>query len=84
MALNTAQSRILAKRPRPNRKLTELRINAGLTPNLLGRRAGVSGHTVRAAEAGHYIEVPQQESIASALGQKTLDLFPYERQRVPA
>lgn len=84
MALNRAQARIYSKRPQPNRTLIELRLNAGLTPNALGHRARVSGNTVRAAERGHYIDVPQQHAIASALGVSVIALFPMERQRIAA
>jgi DNA-binding XRE family transcriptional regulator len=82
MALNNAQRRIYSRRPSPNRALIERRLNAGLTPNLLAARARVAGNTVRAAEAGRYIEVPQQHAIAEALSAGVTELFPYERQRV--
>lgn len=82
MAFKNAQARISPRRPQPNRRLVELRINQGLTPNQLGHRAGISGNTVRAAEAGYYIEVPQQHAIATALGLPVLAIFPFERQRV--
>jgi DNA-binding XRE family transcriptional regulator len=84
MALTDAQKRIYGRRPQPNRALITLRINAGLTPNMLGQRARVAGNTVRAAERGSYIEVPQQEAIAAVLGVEVLDLFPFERQRIAA
>lgn len=71
-------------RARLNRALVELRINAGLTPNDLARRASVSGNTVRAAERGLYIDVRSQFAIASALGVAPLDVFPFERQRLRA
>lgn len=82
MALTSAQRRIYSKRPQPNRALISLRLNAGLTPNALGYRAHVSGNTVRSAERGAYIDVPQQHAISHALGVDVLDLFPMERQRV--
>lgn len=66
---------------RTNRRLIELRVNAGLTPNDLARRAGVSGNTVRAAERGLYIDVRSQYAIATALEVQPLDVFPFERQR---
>lgn len=84
MALKDAQRRIGSRRPQPNRVLIEKRINAGLTPNLLAQRARVSGNTVRSAEAGFYVEAPQQHAIATALGEAVTDLFPYERQRIAA
>jgi DNA-binding XRE family transcriptional regulator len=69
-------------RPRQNRALIELRINAGLTPNDLARRAGVSGNTVRAAERGLYVDPRSQFAIASALSVRPLEVFPFERQRL--
>ena len=80
MALTNAK----ARRARVNRDLVVLRINAGLTPNDLARRAGVSGNTVRAAERGLYVDPRSQYAIAEALGVAPLDVFPFERQRVTA
>ena len=71
-----------ANRSRPNRLLTEARLNAGLTPNDLAYRAGVAGNTVRAAERGLYVGPRAQFAIARALGSESpLALFPWERQR---
>ena len=70
-----------ANRSRRNRTLTEARLNAGLTPNDLALRAGISGNTVRAAERGLYVGPRAQYAIAHALGMGPLDLFPWERQR---
>jgi DNA-binding XRE family transcriptional regulator len=72
------------RRPVPNRELVELRINAGLTPNDLARRAQISGNTVRAAERGLYVTPRSQHSIARALGVRPLEVFPFERPRVAA
>jgi len=69
-------------RSRPNRALIELRLNQGLTPNDLARRARVSGNTVRAAERGLYVDPRSQFAIASALGVLPLEVFPFERQRL--
>lgn len=69
---------------RANRHLIELRVNAGLTPNDLARRAGISGNTVRAAERGLYVDPRSQFAIAQALGVLPLEVFPFERQRVVA
>jgi transcriptional regulator with XRE-family HTH domain len=68
-------------RKRKNRELIELRVNAGLTPNALAVRAGISGNTVRAAEAGFYVDPRSQFAIAKTLGVLPLDVFPFERQR---
>lgn len=71
-----------ANRRRVNRHLIEARLNAGLTPNDLAYRAGVSGNTVRSAERGIYVGPRAQYAIARALNASTpLDLFPWERQR---
>jgi transcriptional regulator with XRE-family HTH domain len=67
----------------PNRKLQELRLNEGLSPNDLGRRAGVSGKSVRLAEEGRTPSPRIQFAIAHALGVEVLDLWPLERQKVP-
>lgn len=77
----SAQSRKPARKERINRRLIELRLNAGLTPNDLARRAGVSGNTVRAAERGLYVDPRSQYAIASALDVLPLEVFPFERQR---
>jgi transcriptional regulator with XRE-family HTH domain len=66
---------------RRNRQLVEARLNAGLTPNDLALRAGISGNTVRAAEHGLYVSPRSQYAIAHALGVLPLELFPWERQR---
>lgn len=66
---------------RQNRDLIERRINAGMSPNDLALRAGVSGNTVRAAERGLYVDPRSQFAIAKALGCLPLEVFPFERQR---
>ena len=71
-------------RKRLNRDLIERRLNAGLTPNDLARRAGISGNTVRAAERGLYVDPRSQYAIAVALDTLPLEVFPFERQRVCA
>lgn len=69
------------RRCRTNRALIELRLNQGMTPNDLARRAGINGNTVRAAERGFYVDPRSQYAIAIALGVLPLDVFPFERQR---
>lgn len=65
---------------RPNRQLQGLRINQGLSPNDLARRAGVSGNTVRLVESG-YVPGPRvQFAIADALDCRPLDIWPIETQ----
>lgn len=68
----------------PNRQLQELRINAGLSPNALAFRAGISGKTIRLAEAGWLPSPRTQFAIASVFELAPLDLWPLERQRVAA
>ena len=72
------------RRTRVNRTLVELRLNAGLSPNDLAVRAGVSGNTVRSAERGLYVAPRSQFAIAQALGAGVLEVFPFERQKVAA
>jgi DNA-binding XRE family transcriptional regulator len=68
-------------RRKPNRQLTALRINAGLSANDLAYRANVSGKTIRMAEAG-FVPGPRiQLAIAEIFGKQPLDLWPLERQR---
>jgi len=74
----------IATRRTPNRKLQELRINAGLSPNALAYRAGVNGKTIRLAEAG-WIPTPRvQFQIAAVFELLPLDLWPLDRQKVAA
>lgn len=73
-----------ANRSRPNRSLIEARLNAGMTPNDLAYRAGISGNTVRSAERGIYVGPRAQFAMARALGHTPLDVFPWERQREAA
>lgn len=66
---------------RPNLRLMELRLQEGLSPNMLGYRAGVSGKTIRKAEQGVTPWEPTQRRIASVFGLSPLDLWPLEQQR---
>lgn len=72
------------RRRRPHRQLQEMRINAGMSPNDLARRAAIDGNTVRLAEAGHVPSPRVQFAIARVFGLAPTDLWPLERQRVPA
>jgi DNA-binding XRE family transcriptional regulator len=69
---------------RPNTELQKLRINAGLSPNDLAYRAGVSGKTVRLAERGFTPSPRIQYAIARELGKAPLDIWPFEIQRAVA
>lgn len=67
---------------RGNRALIVARLNVGLSPNQLARRAGVHGNQVRAAEHGDYVGPAIQRAICDALNvEDVLTLFPWERQR---
>lgn len=61
-------------------RLQELRINAGLTPNMLAREAQVSGTTIRNVEAGQLPSAPVQARIARVFNLRPLDIWPLEDQ----
>lgn len=65
----------------PHLKLKELRVNAGMSPNDLAFRVGVSGKTIRMAEAGWIPSPRTQFQIAAAFELLPLDLWPFERDR---
>lgn len=80
--LASSQSRSRPRRHRrPNRRLQELRLNQGLSPNDLAYRAGVSGNTVRMAEAGFTPTPRVQFSIARVFDLSPLALWPLEELR---
>ena len=58
-----------------------MRINAGMSPNDLAYRAGVSGNTVRLAEAGFRPGPRIQFAVARVLETTPLELWPLEEQR---
>jgi transcriptional regulator with XRE-family HTH domain len=65
----------------PNRRLTELRLNEGLSPSALAWRAGIAAETVRMAEAGFTPTARVQFALARVFQLSPLDLWPLERQR---
>lgn len=72
----------MQKRKVPNRRLQELRINAGLSQNDLAAAVHVSAGTVRLAEQG-YVPGPRiQFAIATYFGEKPLDIWPLSQQKV--
>ena len=71
-------------RRRPNRRLQELRINAGLSPNDLARRTHVGAATIRMAEAGHTPGPRIQFALAEHFGLEPLDIWPLSDQKVPS
>ena len=79
MALTTATPRNQFRRP--NRQLQALRINEGLSPNDLAYRAGLSGNTIRLAEAGFRPMPRTQFAIARVFQKLPLDIWPLEEQR---
>jgi DNA-binding XRE family transcriptional regulator len=65
----------------PHLRLQALRVNAGMSPNDLAYRAGVSGKTIRMVEAG-FIPGPRvQFQIAAVFSLAPLDLWPFDRDR---
>lgn len=69
-----------ARRVTPNRQLMELRINQGMSPNDLAYQAGVSGKTVRMAEAG-FVPGPRiQHAIATVFDLRPTDIWPLHSQ----
>lgn len=69
-----------------NRRLQELRINAGMAPSDLAYRAGISPKTVRLAEHGFIPGPRTQFAIAQVFDLHPLDLWPLinDEQRVAA
>lgn len=65
----------------PHLRLKELRINAGMSPNTLAFRVGVSGKTIRMVEAGFIPSPRVQFQIAKEFDLLPLDLWPIERDR---
>lgn len=82
MQTETRQKRPQRTRRQPNRTLYALRLNAGLSREDLGRRAGVSKETIRLAESGFVPTVRVQFAIAEAFSLLPLDLWPIENQRL--
>jgi DNA-binding XRE family transcriptional regulator len=58
----------------------ELRINEGLSPNDLAYRAGVSGKTVRMAEAGFLPSPRVQHAIARVFERQPTSIWPLHLQ----
>lgn len=74
-------TQIRSSRRAPHRQLQGLRLNLGMSPNDLAYRAGVSGNTVRMAEAG-FVPTPRvQFAIARVFELSPLELWPIENQR---
>lgn len=65
----------------PHQRLKELRIQEGMTPNDLAYRCGLTGKTIRMAEAGFIPSARTQFAIAAVFGAKPLDLWPFDRDR---
>jgi lambda repressor-like predicted transcriptional regulator len=56
-------------------------VNAGMSPNDLAFRAGVSGKTIRLAEAGWIPSPRVQFQVAAVFDLRPLDLWPFDRDR---
>jgi DNA-binding XRE family transcriptional regulator len=69
-----------SRRAAPNRRLMELRINEGLSPNELGYQAGISGKTVRMAEAGFLPSPRVQHAIATVFNLRPTEIWPLHVQ----
>lgn len=69
-----------SRRKAPNRQLMELRINEGLSPNDLAYRAGISGKTVRMAEAGFLPSPRVQHAIAQVFDLEPTSIWPLHLQ----
>lgn len=80
VSVQTAGRHRALGRRTPNRTLQALRINLGLSPNDLAYRAGISGNSVRSAEAGFLPSPRTQFKIARELGCSPLDIWPLEVQ----
>lgn len=74
----------LQKRAVPNRRLQELRINAGLSQRDLAAKSGVSYGTIRLAERGFTPGPRIQHAIADCFDLKPLDIWPMRVQKVPS
>jgi DNA-binding XRE family transcriptional regulator len=82
MALTSVTTRSIRGRARrPHRQLQRLRVNEGLSPNALAYRAGVSGNTIRMAEAGFLPSPRVQFAIAEVFDLRPLDIWPIEEHR---
>jgi DNA-binding XRE family transcriptional regulator len=68
----------------PNLKLKELRINRGLSPNELACFVGVSGKTIRMAEAGFIPSPRVQFDVAAYFDLLPTNIWPLDRQKVAA
>lgn len=65
----------------PHQRLKALRVNAGMTPNDLAYRSGLTGKTIRLVEAG-FVPTPRtQFAIAQVFELRPLDLWPLDRDR---
>lgn len=69
-------------RKQPNRKLIELRLNKGLTPNQVAYMTGLTGPTIRLAEKGHVPSPRVQLALAEFYdAERVVDLWPLEMQK---
>ena len=64
---------------KPNTRLTELRINRGLSPEQLAYFTGLSAPTIRLAERGHIPQPRTQFAIAEFFEMEPTDIWPIAR-----
>jgi transcriptional regulator with XRE-family HTH domain len=78
----TAPSRTPGKRPKPNVKLFEARVRAGLSREELGRLAGITGKQVGLIERGlaRRSRETTVTGIADAVNADVFELFPHRRR----
>jgi DNA-binding XRE family transcriptional regulator len=69
------------RKPVPNLRLIELRVNRGLSPNQLSYFTGISAPTIRLAERGHLPEPRIQYAIADFFGERPTDIWPLNTQK---
>jgi len=62
------------------RKLRELRINRGLSPEQLGAKVGVSGHTIRRVEQGSHAMPRTMFLIAREFDLLPTDIWPLRNE----
>lgn len=76
----------MASKQQAGLQLRTYRVNAGLSPEELGARVGLSGMTIRRLEEG--VGIPTMRTrflIAKELGFQVTDIWPLSRRsRVPA
>lgn len=76
-----ARTPLRTRKRTPNRRLTELRVDAGLSPNDLGALLGISGNSIREAEKGANTHPRHKLQIADYFGLRPTDIWPIDGKR---